>query len=199
MKLEFLKRENFSQFLLKFSFLNRGYLFRFQSYNLPKAWVYGISSRTRKGKYVLFHDYDDLSLPDVLEDLKFLQERFKLSNYYVFQIPDKSNSFHAICLDTFTISEAFEIQKSSCCDLAFINSIKFLKSKEWILRVGKKGNRAEPEFVKILESKFNKRVKSTAHKDYLRKIGISKEYFKGKFDGVKFLGVVKYNTANRVD
>jgi hypothetical protein len=168
----------------------------------PKAYVVGYSSRTVNGKYVLFHDYDNLTQDEVIEDLKYLQKRFKLSDYYLFKIPDSENSYHAVCLDTFTLGEAYEIQKASSCDLAFINSPRNLRSKEWILRIGKKGDRKRPVFDRMILSKYNKRVKSLAHKEFLiNHFGFKNASFgeRWKFDCYHYVGLVVYNTANRLE
>lgn len=202
MKFEAKRTDNYvSVFLsVKIPFFNKTFRHHSILYASPDAWVHGYSSRTFAGKYVLFHDYDNLELKDVVQELKFLQKEFGLSNYYVFKL-DRENSFHAVCLDTFPIAKAYEIQKSTSCDFAFIHSIKNLQTKEWILRIGGKGNRHAPKFLCVLPSKKNDlHVKSSAHKDFLLKyFGIPKEFFKGKkWDKGEKLGLVKYNTGNRI-
>lgn len=165
-------------------------------YKTPDVWVHGYSSRTQKGKYVLFHDYDNLTWTDVKNELKFLQKRFNLSDYFVFEL-DRENSFHAVCLDALTLNEAYEIQRATSCDLAFIHSIKNLKTKEWVLRISEKGKRSFPEWLTTIKCKGN-RVKSSAHADFLRKMGI-KVSKKGTWDNCKKISLIKYNTFNRVD
>jgi hypothetical protein len=202
MKLETKRTDNYISFFLsvKIPFFNKTFRHHTILYASPDAWVHGYSSRTFAGKYVLFHDYDNLELNDVVEELKFLQKEFGLSDYYIFKL-DRENSFHAVCLDTFNISKAYDIQKATSSDLAFIHSIKNLQTKEWILRIGGKGNRNAPKFLMSINSKNNDlHLKSSAHKDFLIKyFGVSKEFFKGKkWDNGKKLGLVKYNTGNRI-
>jgi len=197
MKLETKSGVNFKSFFLKFKipFFEKSFNAKFLFYNTPKTWVLGYSSRTDQGKYVLFHDFDSLNWTDIIQELKFLQKTFNLSDYFVFEL-DRENSFHAVCLDTFTLIEAYEIQKTTSCDLAFVHSIKNLKTKEWVLRISEKGKRAGPNWITTLKSKGN-RVKSSAHASFLRKIGITVPK-KGRWDNCKKLGLVKYNTSNRV-
>jgi hypothetical protein len=162
--------------------------------------VHGYSSRTEKGRYVLFHDYDNLDLPSIMAELSYLQKRFHLSNYYIFKL-DRENSFHAVCLDTFALNEAYEIQKQTSCDLAFVHSIKNLQTREWILRIGKKGTREAPKFATVVLSKFDEREKSFAHKEFLAKFGVPKSYLSAGqlWDGCQNLALVDYNTANRIE
>lgn len=198
MKLETKKGQNYSAFFMSFGlpFVKKKFNFRVALYNSPDTWVSGYSSRTDQGKYVLFHDYDSLEYSDVIDELKFLQNKFKLSDYFVFEL-DRENSFHAVCLDTFSLAEAYKIQKATSSDLAFIHSIKNLRTKEWILRFAKKGDRAAPVFKTRIASMFDGKIKSTAHAKFLRKtkIFVSK---KGKWDKCEFMHLVKYNTSNRV-
>lgn len=168
-------------------------------YNSPDCWVHGYSSRTEQGRYVLFHDYDNLDFESILNELKYLQKKFRLSNYYIFKL-DRENSFHAVCLDTFSLSDAYEIQKQTSSDLAFIHSIKNLQTREWILRIDGKGSRKQPLFIAVSENNSDFHVKSSAHKNFLKKIGVNKKYFRGKnWDKCKILSLVDYNTANRTN
>lgn len=183
-------------FVLKFLFFFKSFQFKAALYSTPETWVYGYSSRTQKGKYVLFHDYDNLQKEDVIEELKALQARFRLSNYYLFQLA--KNSFHAVCLDTFSLSEAFEIQKQTSSDSAFIHAPLNLGMREWVLRIGKKGDRKEPEFIETINSNFKLNVISTAHADFLKKYFGIKIGAGWIIDGCKKLNIVQYDTANRV-
>lgn len=198
MKFESKNTENYFSFFfkVKIPFISRSVNLNFLFYKTPETWVYGYSSRTEQGKYVLFHDYDNLCLSDVVQELKFLQKQFNLSDYFVFEL-DRANSFHAVCLDTFSLNEAYEIQKATSSDLAFINSIKILKTREWVLRLSEKGQRSPPKYIKTIKSIGN-RVKSTAHAELLRKMHIRVSN-SGSWDACKKLSLVKYNTFNRVD
>lgn len=165
-------------------------------YNAPEHWVRGYSSRTEAGRYVLFQDYDNLELSAVIGELKYLQERFKISDYFIFKL-DRDNSFHAVCLDTFSLAGAYSILKETSCDFAFINSIKRLKTKEWILRLTGKGDRGAPKYLMTIPAN-SRLVRSTAHADFLRSLGV-KVPRGGQWDGCKRLTIVDYNTANRVE
>jgi len=202
MKLETKISDNHTSVFLRFKIPFFSKTFRLHSlvYNTPDAWVHGYSSRTEQGRYVLFHDYDSLDLTSVMDDLKYLQKKYNLSEYYIFKT-DREDSFHAVCLDTFSLSDAYDIQKDSSCDLAFIHSIKRLKTKEWILRIGEKGNRDPPKFFCSLKgTNPQKNVKSSAHANFMIKHFDMKEFIHktGKWDKCSRLALVDYDTANRV-
>lgn len=199
MKLELKRKENNCSFFFELTipFFKKRFRTHSMLYNAPDSWVHGYSSRTQFGQYVLFHDYDNLDQEAIEQELKFLQDKYKLSDYYLFKL-DRENSFHAVCLDTFSIRKAYEIQRATSCDLAFIHSIKRLQSKEWILRWGKKGERDAPEYVKTISSRHRKHKRSSAHGVFLKKMSVPvKMYNKKEWDGGQVLAVVQYDTANR--
>lgn len=201
MKLETKKTDNYTSIFWSFKipFMNKTFRHHTIFYNTPNAWVHGYSSRTEKGRYVLFHDYDNLDLASIVNELKFLQKKFKLSAYHIFKL-DRENSFHAVCLDTFSMAEAYEIQQQTSADQAFIHSIKNLQTREWILRLGEKGKRSPPKYYMSVPSNNDVHVKSLAHADFLKKFDVAKEFIVGrKWDRCKSLAFVDYNTANRIE
>lgn len=201
MKFETKKAENYNSLFISFEIPFTKQTFRFHTmlYASPKDWVHGYSSRTENGQYVLFMDYDSLDFQAIKSEAIYLQKKFKLSNFYIFKL-DRENSFHAVCLDKFPISEAYEILKQTSCDQAFIHAIKRLQSREWILRIGKKGNRAVPVFLGCIKSNYEDyHYKSNAHKEFLEKAGVDKKYFAGKkWDKSTKLSLVDYTTSNRI-
>ena len=141
-------------------------------------------------------DFDDLSKQEICEEIKFLQKRHRLSDFYLFKL-DRENSYHAVCLDKMTMRNCWDILRESSCDGAFINSIKNLRTRFWVLRIASKGSRSMPIYEKTLTSHNHSRVKSNGHAGFL------KEYWKikirriGKWDKETAIGYIKYNTANR--
>lgn len=199
MKFEIKKRENYISmfFSMKIPFVTKTIRQHFMLYNTPEAWVHGYSSRTQFGRYVLFQDYDNLDLEAVEQELKYLQQKYKLSDYYIFET-DRENSFHAVCLDTFPIIKTFNILKDTSSDQAFIHSIKKLQSREWILRWGKKGERSAPQYLKTIPSKNRQHKRSSAHGAFLKKLGVKVNMYNSKdWDGGKVLALIDYDTANR--
>lgn len=201
MKLETKNNSKYFSFFFSFKIPFFKKVFRIHSllYNDPETWVFGYSSRCNDGKYVLLMDYDDLNVNDIIEELKFLQKKHDLSAFYVFKLPDRENSYHAVCLDKLPLFDCWNILKESSCDLAFINAIKNLRSREWILRFGKKGNRDFPIFFLKIPSKNNKYEKSRAHALFLEKFFNLEFNINKGFDCFDEIGIIKYNTANRTE
>lgn len=200
MKLELKRRDNHCSFFfeLRIPFFNKKFRIHSMLYNAPNSWVHGYSSRNQFGQYVLFHDYDNLDEEAIVQELEFLQDKFKLSDYYLFKL-DRENSFHAVCLDTFPIAKAYNIQQATSCDLAFIHSIKNLHTKEWILRWDKKGSRDAPIYVRTIKSKNRVHKKSSAHGVFLKKLGVPVNMnYNNEWDQGQLLAFVDYDTANRV-
>jgi len=201
MKLQTKRNDKYTSlfFSTKIPLINKTFRWHTILYNSPNTWVRGYSSRTIDGKYVLFHDYDKLDYASIVGELEYLQKKFKLSNYYVFKL-DREDSFHAVCLDTFCIGDAYEIQKTTSSDLAFVHSIKNLQTREWVLRWYKKGEREAPKFLTCIPSKYRVHIRSSAHADFLERLGVSKAFIdrKGLWDNGKVLALIDYDTANRV-
>lgn len=167
------------------------------AYNTPDQWTNGYSSRCKDGMFVLFHDYDELSESDVVNELRAMQKMHKIGNYYLFKT-DRDNSFHAVCLDKFSLAEAYSIQKTTSSDFAFIESVKRLAHKEWVLRYGEKGSRGAPEYLQTIVSKYQGRKKSSAHADFLKaQFGIKTPGY--NWDGLTELKLVDYTTCNRTE
>ena len=188
------------QFELKFGipFVQRTFRTIIQLYESPNTWTSGMSSVCKDGRHVLFFDYDKIGdLKRIEDELKFIQDYYNLSHAYIFQTGDEN--FHAVILDKHSLRDTFEILKNTNVDHAFVNSIKFLRGREWILRIAEKGNRPKPVFVKVLKSKYASYEVSTAHKLFLQKY-YSVPKLKYKFeDNITEIPLVNYNTGNRVE
>lgn len=198
MKFETKKAENYSSvfFRINLPFTNK--VFRIYSllYNKPNAWVHGYSARCEDSRFVLFMDYDNMPFEDLKNELKYLQKKYFLGDFIVFKL-DRENSYHAVCLDKFSMIEVYEILKDSSTDIAFTNSVKNLQSKSWVLRWAEKGERDAPKFACTLFSKFRKREQSNAHKLFLKKLLVPIRN-KGKWDKFSKIQVVIYDTFNRI-
>jgi hypothetical protein len=166
-------------------------------YRSPNEWVTGYSSRTMSGRYVLFMDFDYLDLNSITNEIRYLQEKYRLSDFYIFKL-DRKNSYHAVCLDAQSMNETYTILKDSSCDQAFIHAIKNMESREWVLRLGKKGERKPVKYLCHISSNYYQKTRSSAHAAMLKKLGvrINSDYF-GKWDGHRKIALVKYNTASR--
>lgn len=197
MKLELKRGKNYLNLGLAIDFpFSKSFRFSTTFYDTPSAYSLGYNNRCADGKYVIFADYDDLALNEVIAEVQFLQEKFELSDFYIFKL-DRENSWHAVCLDKVTLAECWEILHVSSCDGAFVNSVKNLNTRKWVLRIDKKGSRGAPKWHLTIQSRFNSKQKSNAHAEFLKKywqVPIKKE---GKYDTSKEIGIIRYNTASR--
>jgi len=76
------------QFMFAFAvpFTSRMFRFTFQTYKNPTTLTTGISSRCKDGRQVLFFDYDNQDLMQVVDEIKYLQEVFKLYDRVRFRV-----------------------------------------------------------------------------------------------------------------
>ena len=170
----------------------------FQFYRTPDVWTSGMTSRCQDGKHVIFLDYDHMGLSEIKDEIKFLQEYRELSHAQFFEL-DRERSYHVVILDKFPLKKAYEIQSETNIEWAYLNSIRFTRGREWVLRIDAKGKRKMPKYKFTLKSKVDKREISTAHKVFLEKYyGVPKIKYR-KEDHLTKMPLVNYNTGNRVD
>lgn len=199
MKLEIKLKREYSQFFfsLKVPFTKKMFRFITDFYPVPETVVQGITSRCEDSRHVLLFDYDKIELEMVEREINYLQDFYQLGNFYLFK-NDKKNSFHAVCLEKFSILEAWEVLKQSSADQAFINAIRYFTGREWVLRYSEKGKREKPVYLKTIFGVPNNRTVSTAHKEFL-KIYYGVPISDGKKeDGITKIPVTEYKTGSRI-
>ncbi len=161
----------------------------------PDQETHGITSRCYGGAHVLFFDYDGLEFEEMIEELDFLIQEFQLSTFYLFK-NDREKSFHAICLDKFSLYEAIDIISRTSADKGFKKAPILFKQKRWILRVLPKNKRKKPEFIGIIKSHYSEYQTSTAHKLFIEEhYGLKLPKIKNEDGFDKFIDVCKYNTG----
>jgi hypothetical protein len=144
-------------------------LAKFQSMKIPIEPAAGISARIKyTTTFTTFLDYDNVKDDRLVEELIYLQELFKIGDFYVF----KTNEFgrHVICIDILRLKEALKVVSCSNCDAVFKRGIRINEFRTWILRVTGKGDRPRPEYLYSVESLYNgERLQSQAHGEFLRR------------------------------
>ena len=175
---------------------NRGLSASFLIVKKPSEKTLGITSYCKDGKHVLFFDFDNSKLNEILYQLKKLQEYYLLSDIYVFE-NDTEDSFHAICLDKFDLYTAVEIIKQTTADKAFKYAPLRYALKKWVLRCEKKGNRQKPKYLFKLNANNSEYEKSNAHRLFL---GMNYGIKIGKkgFDDEKEIDCFEYYTASKI-
>lgn len=116
--------------------------------------VVGITNKTSDGYYLPFFDYDNMSLIDVVEDLKSIMYNFYLSDIHIILSTNGFNAFSLDKLELSTIHSIFEY--SYRIDKKFIEYSK--KKNNITLRLGN-----DKIYINRLISSTNKFKLSSAH------------------------------------
>lgn len=160
-----------------------------------KEKVKGISSMCDDMKHILFLDYDNMQKDLVLKELLDMQDRFKLTPFYLFTT--KEGNYHAICLTKLMPSEVIRIQQETHCDSNYITMPIRNKYRSWVIRVSEKAGRKPPEYIGLVGELINLENEiSSAHLNWL---DIWKQVDKVDYtkpDGLKRLGGQEYITLN---
>ena len=148
---------------------DRMLLLKFQSMKIPIEPTSGVSARVAYStEFVIFLDYDNITDERLKEELIYLQEVYRLGNFYVFA----TNEFarHAVCIDRLPLRETIEVVYNSSCDAVFKRGIRINEYRTWVLRALEKGNRSKPKYLYALESSYNSRnLQSQAHGEFLQR------------------------------
>ena len=124
----------------RFTILNKRFVFKFDWRDVRSNTVAGYTNRCIDGKYIVMLDYDNMELDWVINEVKFLQNEFNLSEFYIFR--SNTANFHAVCLDKVNFWEYKDILESSSVDPAY-KQIPFKYGKKlWTLRVTPKNGKS---------------------------------------------------------
>ena len=118
-------------------------------------------------KRITFLDYDETLFEEMLlPELRYLQEKYGLSDFYIFKSSQKPHAYHCINLDLLSIADWYAVLQDSSCDMAFQN-IARKDFKTAVLRIAPKGASNAPKFITKLKGVYDGRIKSLAHAKYL--------------------------------
>ena len=165
----------------------------------PDKQTVGITSRCVGGKHVILLDFDGLKIEEIEEELDFLIQEFQLSDFYIFK-NDRPDSYHAVCLDKFSLYEAIDIISRTSADKGFKKAPILFKQRRWVLRITTKGKRKKPKLHGWIESPYNVYETSTAHRKFLEANYNMKITPYAHEDGIKkFVEICEYNTGSKID
>lgn len=166
---------------------------------LDTAWTVGVRNHTQDGKRVIFLDYDQILLDEMLiPELKYLQEKYKLSEFYILKSSQKPNSYHAICIDKLTSREWVQLIQETSVDQNYKLMPIMADHKSWVLRILPKGHSQEPKYLMTLESKYHKREQSKAHALFLKlHYGIKTKHL-NMLDNYTELPLIQYETMSNI-
>ncbi|MCS7135438.1 MAG: hypothetical protein NZ893_03305, partial [Candidatus Aenigmarchaeota archaeon] len=112
-----------------------GETFAFSLLHKPEFATVGVNNICSDGKFVVFLDYDNIKFEYLLEDLEKLSKDYGLSHFIVIKTRDKS--YHAVCLEKFSLPKVQEIIDNSLCDYSY-KKFPIKVDKGWILRITEK-------------------------------------------------------------
>ncbi len=121
--------------------------------------MYGIANNCEDGQYVIFLDYDEKKLQGIKIILRWLQEMYKLSNFYIFE---SNHGYHVICFDKIPLNKFMTILTCSSCCEKFRKTPLMFGHDRWTLRLSQKEG-LKPKHIYTLKSKYNEYKKSNAH------------------------------------
>jgi hypothetical protein len=140
-------------------------IFKFITHkNKEVAWTAGIRNHTADGRHVIFLDYDMIMLEEMLiPELKYLQEKYHLSDFYILESSHKEHAYHVICLDKLTAREWISVIEETSCDGSYKHFPLLADHSSWVLRITEKGDTKAPKYLMTLKSLYQNREKSKPH------------------------------------
>ncbi len=150
-----------------------GHSLSFHLVNLPELRTVGVSNITFDQHYVLFLDFDNITLEELKRQIAFLYKTYDISHFFI--LSTGPNRFHVISFEKFMLAEFREIIDNTFCDYSF-RSTPIRSDKGWILRllpkIDKDGNikKDRPEYVDFIWYKAPRRKLSRAHIELFSKL-----------------------------
>ncbi len=125
----------------------------------------GVSSIAGERKHVLFLDLDGHTLDQTIKLAYEMIDKYYLSDCYI--VCSSQNNHHLICLDKFDFGRVLSILKRH----AHGQWVKYRsESRDFVLRLSRKGNKSKPRLMCIIESPHEIRKKSNAHRILINRI-----------------------------
>jgi len=124
-------------------------------------------------KHIILADVENCSTEEVIEEAKYVQQKYGLSNFYIYS--DAERSFRVFCYSLVKYKTLLKI----LLDFKHLDMVFFdytVKRKKATLRYGKKMDRPSPKLVKVLETypmPFPKVVEQVFYDTGVVKKGIS--------------------------
>lgn len=176
--------------------------FLFRVSYAKKGWAIGTYSICKDGRHIIYLDYDNFRFEWLIEELKFLRDKYKLSDFYIFRSSGNAGKYkhHAVCFDKVTAKIYNNIVQDTNSDMLFKNNGMFDLENARVLRFSGKvnSNIAMPYLYGTLRSKYHKKQKSSAHINFYKSVfkitdGVINE---SGLDGSDGLRVISYATKN---
>ncbi len=171
------------------------------------GWCSRVIDKDGRIREVLFIDYDDILWRLVESELKYIQEKYNLSPFYIFVTKEQLDpngelygNYICVSIAKKKFKEVAEILSELHCD----SSYKFVplsyRFKTWVLRLTGKGKKSSPKFKCVVGNikKEYKQEVSQAHLETIKKVypEIPKIKYKN-LDGNHEIYLTGYLTASK--
>lgn len=184
---------------LNFFKIDLGFTFRLEKKDF--SYAIGTYSLCSDGKHCVYLDYDNFREEWLTSEIKFLIEKYKLSDFYIFISSSNLDKvkFHAICFDKLTARYYNDIVMESNADMLFRNNSFFDLQNARVLRFSAKTESQinRPKFHKLIKSPYNLKQKSLSHITFYEKMFDIKIRNKSNNDNINDIGIIKYATLKR--
>jgi hypothetical protein len=146
------------------------------------------------GRHVLFIDYDNYLLSEVVKECRVLIRIFELSNFYIFET--SLNHYFAICLKMNSYFDTVTILNTTHGDRKFIRKHRKdgFTYKCDLFRYTNKGKIPKPKYLRTVYSRFRKGEHSYAHMLFLARVFGVPPCYRYKYDLNKKLNIQTYKT-----
>jgi len=171
-----------------------------------KGWTSRVINKNGSIKEVIFIDYDEILWRLVESELKYVQEQFNLSPFYVFktcEYIDKNGeitgNYLACSLTKKNFREICHILEQTHCDISYKVVPRSYRYKCWVERLSTKGKRPAPEFkccVGNIKKKYNQDV-SQAHLETIQGVFKMPKIKYTNLDGNHEIFLTEYKTASK--
>ncbi len=121
---------------------------------LESKVCFGYTNIASKGFYLPFFDYDNIDINDILKELKRIQNKFMLSNIYIYE---SKNGFNALSLDKLPFNVLKELYKN--CEYLCEDYVRLGLDRSFLtLRLG-----GDKKLFTVLVTRNRYYIKSLAH------------------------------------
>lgn len=171
------------------------------------GWCSRVIDSNGRISEVIFVDYDDILWRLVDSELKYIQEKYNLTPFYIFKTKEGLDengelygNYLCVCLTKKKFNEAYEILSELHCDNSYKIVPTSYRFKTWVLRLTGKGKKKAPQF-KCIVGDINKSYEQEVSQAHLETMGaVYKEIPKIKYnqlDGNHKIYLTEYKTASK--
>lgn len=137
-----------------------------------KALKVGITTNVSANEHLIFLDYDNQKLEEIIKNLKFLQKKFMLPDFYIFK--SSRGKYNAICFVVVHWRRYKSILANSSCDPNF--RFYTYRAKKGTLRIAKKQEKKTSN-VRLTHIVERKSIKARTFKGCLKEECLIKNKF----------------------